>query len=88
MAFVLAAGLLGAAAGGAIGWGAAGLTGAGIGLAAGGLAGLGLGAAAWYAARPWYWYPYPYPAYAGYPAYPTYYYPAYYYPRRVFYTWA
>jgi len=64
------------------------LTGAGIGLAAGGLAGLGLGAAAWYAARPWYWYPYPYPAYAGYPAYPTYYYPAYYYPRRVFYTWA
>jgi hypothetical protein len=73
---------LGAAAGGTLGYAAAGLTGVGVGLGVGALAGLGVGAAA-YALRPTYWYPAYYPGYPG-----CYYMPAYYPARRVFYTWA
>jgi hypothetical protein len=72
--FLLAAGaLLGAVAGGTIGYTAAGLTGAGLGLGVGALAGLGFGAAVYgFAHRPIYWYPIPCPPYYAYYA-PIYY---------------
>jgi len=75
---------LGAAAGGTIGYVAAGLTGAGIGLGAGALAGLGFGAAAYAAVAPRYWYPIPYPYYNGFM--PPIYHAWPYFPGRIYYT--
>jgi hypothetical protein len=61
---LLAAGaLIGAAAGGSLGYVAAGLTGAAIGVGAGAVAGFGIGAAAYALSRPVYLYPIPYPQY-------------------------
>jgi len=76
--FLLAAGaLVGAAAGGTIGYVAAGVTGAGIGIGVGALAGLGLGATAYALSRPVVMYPLPVPYYYG-----SYYYPPATYPGR------
>ena len=80
--FLLAAGaLVGAAAGGTIGYVTAGMAGAGIGIGVGALAGLGIGATAYALSRPVVMYPLPVPHYyppcyypsAAYPRYPVYY---------------
>jgi hypothetical protein len=80
---LLAAGaLLGAAAGGTVGYLTAGLAGATLGIGAGALAGLGSCAAAYALTRRVYWYPVPYPGY-GYWCHPAF------YPRpRLYYTTA
>jgi hypothetical protein len=73
---------MGAAAGGTLGYVAAGLTGAAVGAGVGALAGLGFGAGVYAAARRVYWYPTPYPYY-GY-----YYRPVFFAGRPVYYTTA
>lgn len=50
---------MGAAAGGTLGYVAAGLTGAAVGIGVGALTGLGAGATAYALTRPAYWYPIP-----------------------------
>jgi hypothetical protein len=71
--FLLAAGtLLGAAAGGSLGYVAAGLTGASIVVGVGALAGLGIATATSRLIRPTYWYPIWYP-YCGYYYCPVFY---------------
>jgi hypothetical protein len=72
---------MGAAAGGTLGYVAAGLTGAGVGVGVGALAGLGIGATAYALSRPVCLYPLPYPYYYG-----PYFYPAFYPARPVYYT--
>ncbi len=81
LATIAVGALLGATAGGALGYVGAGLTGAAIGLGIGGIAGAGFGAAAYGLSNPWYWYPGSYPFY-GYGLMPVY------VPRRVFFTFA
>ncbi len=76
MAFILAGALLGAAAGGALGLTAAGITGAWIGAGIGTAAGIGLGAAA-YAYSRRYWYPMPYAPYPYFGSYAPSYAPTY-----------
>jgi hypothetical protein len=85
MAFVIAgAALLGAAAGGTLGYATAGLTGAALGAGVGSLAGFGIGAAAVALTGPYFypceWYPY---SFCGAPYYPT-----VFYPRRTYLTFA
>jgi hypothetical protein len=79
--FLLAAGaLVGAAAGGTLGYVAAGLTGAGVGVGVGAIAGLTVGATALALSRPVCLYPLPCSCYCGY-----YYRPVYYPGRPVYY---
>jgi hypothetical protein len=64
--FLLAGALLGAAAGGALGYTAAGLSGVALGVGVGALAGVGFGAAAYAFSRPVVLTPIPFPQSYGY----------------------